>query len=348
MRRRADTRSKDPMKKDIFVVAEVSANHGQSLKRAVALIKEAKRCGADAVKFQTYTPDTITINSGNKHFRVKHAKWGGQTLYQLYKKAYTPWEWFKELKRTADDEGIVFFSTAFDKASVDLLERLDVPAHKIASFEIVDLPLIKYAAKTKKPLIISTGMSTASEIREALDAARGAGAKDITLLKCVSRYPADPGQINLSQIPLMRRMFKCSIGLSDHTLGIGASVAAAALGANFIEKHFTLSRKLKTPDSFFSIEPEELRNLVDNVKIAKSATGKAGKTFSSGDKKNRVFRRSLFAVEDIKKGDKITEKNVRSIRPAAGLHPRYFEDLMGKRSKRRIKRGEPFKWNMIK
>ena len=239
--------------KKCFIVAEVSSNHGQNFNRAVSLIKKAKECGADAVKFQAYTADTLTVDADNKYFKIKHPKWGGQTLYQLYKKAYTPWKWFKKLKKIADDLDILFFATAFDKTAVDFLQDLHVPIHKISSFELVDLPLIEYVAKTKKPLILSTGMSSPSEIKEAIAAAKKGGAKDIILLKCVSSYPADPKQMNLKTILDMEKKFKVPVGLSDHTMGIAVSIAAVALGVCMIEKHFTLSRKIKTPDSFFSL-----------------------------------------------------------------------------------------------
>lgn len=333
--------------KKCLIIAEVSANHGQSYSRAASMIRKAKECGADAVKFQTYTPDTITIDSDKKYFKVKHPKWKGQTLYRLYEKAYTPWKWFKKLKRIADSEGIMFLSTAFDKTAVDLLEEVDVPMHKIASFELVDLPLIEYAAKTKKPLMMSTGMATKSEIKEAVQTARKAGAKDIMLLKCVSSYPADPGEMNLRTILDMQKQFGCPVGLSDHTMGIGAAVAAVSLGANVIEKHFTLSRKMKTPDSFFSVEPEELKELVNNIRIAEKAVGQVQYGLTKDEKKSRVFRRSLFAVEDIRKGEIFTESNVRSIRPAYGLHPRYIKKVLGNKAKKAIKKGTPLKQDMV-
>ncbi|MGB2601660.1 MAG: pseudaminic acid synthase [Candidatus Omnitrophota bacterium] len=333
--------------KKCLIIAEVSANHGQSYSRAASMIRKAKECGADAVKFQTYTPDTITIDSDKKYFKVKHPKWKGQTLYRLYEKAYTPWKWFKKLKRIADSEGIMFLSTAFDKTAVDLLEEVDVPMHKIASFELVDLPLIEYAAKTKKPLMMSTGMATKSEIKEAVPTARKAGAKDIMLLKCVSSYPADPGEMNLRTILDMQKQFGCPVGLSDHTMGIGAAVAAVSLGANVIEKHFTLSRKMKTPDSFFSVEPEELKELVNNIRIAEKAVGQVQYGLTKDEKKSRVFRRSLFAVEDIRKGEIFTESNVRSIRPAYGLHPRYIKKVLGNKAKKAIKKGTPLKQDMV-
>lgn len=333
--------------KQTFIIAEISANHSQDYKRAVALIKKAKAAGADAVKFQTSTPDGLTIDVNNKYFRIKHRRWGGQTLYQLYKKAYTPWRWFKKLKKIADDAGITFFSTAFDKTAVDFLEELNVPMHKIASFELVDLPLIEYAAKTKKPLILSTGMATISEIKEAVNAAKKAGARDITLLKCVSSYPAKPEEMNLRTIPHMKKIFNCSVGLSDHTLEIGVSLAAVALGAEVIEKHFTLSRKQKTLDSFFSIEPEELKLLVDNIRAAEKALGKVNYGLTKEGRKNLVFRRSLFVVKDIKKGEIFSEDNIRSIRPAYGLKPKYLRLILGKMAKRDVKKGTPLDWIFI-
>ncbi len=330
-----------------LMVAEVSANHGRNLRQAVAMIRKAKECGADAVKFQTYTPDTLTIDSDRSFFRVKHPKWKGQTLYQLYGKAYTPWEWFAKLKKTADSEGIMFFSTAFDRTSVDLLEKLNVPVHKIASFELVDLPLIEYAAKTGKPLIMSTGMATKAEIKEAVDVARKAGAKDITLLKCVSSYPAEPREMNLLTLRDMKESFGCPVGLSDHSMGIGASIAAVALGATVIEKHFTLSRKIRTPDSFFSIEPDELERLIVNARIAEKAVGKVRYGLTGDEKKSKAFRRSLFAVKDIKKGEVLNAENVRSVRPANGLSPKYADAVYGKKAKKGIKKGTPLGWEHI-
>ncbi|MDD5680707.1 MAG: pseudaminic acid synthase [Candidatus Omnitrophica bacterium] len=331
-----------------FIIAEISANHGQDFKRAVSMIWKAKECGADAVKFQTYTPDTITIDADNKYFKVKHPEWGGQTLYQLYKKAYTPWDWFKRLKKTADDAGIIFFSTAFDKTAVDFLEELGVPCHKVASFELVDLPLIEYMAKTKKPLIMSTGMGSIPEIKEAVNTAKEAGAKDVILLKCVSSYPAKPEEMNLKTIRHMKQLFGCQVGLSDHTLGIGVPIAAVSAGAKVVEKHFILSRKMKTPDNFFSTEPQELRELVDGVRMAEKALGKVRYSLTAEQKKNKVFRRSLFAVKDVKKNDVFTEENVRSIRPAGGLKPKYLHKVLGKKARRNICVGTPLRPDLIK
>lgn len=333
--------------KRCFVIAEISANHGQDFNRAVLLVKKAKECGVDAVKFQTYTPDTLTIDVNNRYFRIRHPKWGGQSLYRLYKKAYTPWEWFGRLKTLADKLGILFFSTAFDKTSVDFLERLNVPVHKIASFELVDLPLIEYAAKTKKPLILSTGMAERSEIKEAVDTARQAGAKDITLLKCVSSYPARPEDMNLRTILDMRELFGLPVGLSDHTQGAAVAIAAVSLGARVIEKHFTLSRKVKTPDSFFSIEPQEMKELVKNIRTAEDALGRVHYGLTKEERQSRAYRRSLFAVKDIKKGDVFNEKNVRSIRPANGLAPKYLGVILGKKAGRDIKKGSPLEWGSV-
>ncbi len=327
--------------KQCIVIAEISGNHGQKLDQALKLIEKAKDSGADAVKFQTYTPDTLTINAKNKYFQIKHPKWGNQTLYQLYERAYTPWKWFKKLKKAADDLEIIFFSTAFDRTAVDLLEKIRVPVHKVASFELVDLPLIEYMAKTKKPLIMSTGMATVSEIQEAVDTAKNAGANNITLLKCVSSYPAKPEQMNLRTILDMREKFKCAVGLSDHTLGTVVSTTAAALGAKVIEKHFTLSRKIETPDSFFSIEPKELKELVKNVRTTEKALGNTHYGLTKQEAKSKAFRRSLFVVEDMKKEEVFTKENVKSIRPANGLSPKFLSVILGKKAKRAMKRGTP-------
>ena len=332
--------------KKCFIIAEISANHGQNFNSAVAMIKKAKDCGANAVKFQCYTPDTLTIDCDNKYFRIKHPKWGGQTLYELYKKAYTPWTWFKKLKSTADDLGIIFFATAFDRISVDFLEKLNVPFHKIASFELVDLPLIEYMAKTKKSLIMSTGMASFKEIEEAVNTARGAGAKDIILLKCVSAYPAKPEEMNLRTISDMEKHFNCIAGLSDHTLGIGVSIAAVVAGAKVIEKHVVLSRKLETPDSFFSMEPQDFKSLVNNIRVAEKALGVVHYGLTNEEKMSQFFKRSLFVVKDIKKGDTFSEDNVRSIRPANGIEPKYLKIILGKKAKISVKKGTPLKWDM--
>lgn len=334
-------------KPPVFVVAEVSGNHRKEFSLATEMIKTAKECGANAVKFQAYTPDTMTINANNKYFQIKHPEWGGQTLYELYEKAYTPWEWFKQLKKTADDIGITFLCTGFDKTSVDLLEELDICAHKISSFELVDLALVEYAAKTKKPLILSTGMADIAEIHEAVDTARKAGAKQIILLKCVSSYPAKPEEMNLETIPDMKKRFGCPVGLSDHSMGFGASVCAVALGTSMIEKHFTLSRKIETPDSFFSIEPQELKELVENVRIAEQALGNVHYGLTEEERKSRIFRRSLFVVKDIKKGQVFSLDNIKSIRPSNGLEPSCINTILGRKAKINIKSGTPLSWDLI-
>jgi pseudaminic acid synthase len=333
--------------KTCFIAAEISSNHGQNFKRAVKLIKKAKECGADAVKFQACTPDTLTLDVKNKYFEIEHPHWGGQTLYQLYQKAYTPWNWFKELKKISDDLGILFFATAFDKTSVDFLENLNVPLHKISSFELVDLPLIEHISKTKKPLILSTGMATLKEIEEAVDTAKKAGAKDIMLLKCVSTYPADPKEMNLKTINDMERRFKVPIGLSDHTLGTEIPIAAVTLGAKFVEKHFTLLRKIKTPDAFFSLEPEELRQLTKNIRNIEQALGTIHYGLTKEEQSSQVFRRSLFVIQDIKKGEFFSDKNIRSIRPAYGLKSKHLKIFLGKRSKKDIKKGSPLNFSYM-
>lgn len=331
-----------------LIAAEISANHAQRLDRAVAMIRKAAACGADAVKFQAYTPDTLTIDSAAKYFMIKHPRWGGQTLYKLYKKAYTPWKWFPRLKKEAEKCGLVFFATAYDRTSVDFLEDIGVPFHKIASFELVDTPLIEYAAGKKKPLILSTGMASLEEIRGAVSAAKRGGAAEIVLLKCVSSYPADPAEMNLRTMADMKKKFGVPVGISDHTIGTGVPVAAVALGAAMIEKHFTLSRSFKTADSFFSSEPEELKTLVSDVRAVEKALGSAKYGAMPSEKSNLMFRRSLFVVEDVKKGDKLDNRNVRSIRPADGLQPKCMPSVLGRRALRDMKAGTPLKKGMFR
>lgn len=333
----------------VYVVAELSANHNHNFEQAVRLIQMAKDAGADAVKVQTYTPDTITIKSSKFEFQLNgETLWDNQTLYELYTKAYMPWEWQPRLKEIADGLDLDFFSTAFDPTAVDFLEKMDVPVHKIASFEIVDIPLIEKAAGTGKPLIISTGMASLSEIEEAVAAARNTGATQIALLKCTSAYPAPPEEMNLRTIPHLADTFGVPVGLSDHTLGIAVPVAAAALGACIIEKHFTLSRSIPGPDSAFSLEPHEFKMMVDAVRTTEKALGRVHYGVSERESKSLAFRRSLFVVEDMSKGDLFTEKNVRSIRPGYGLHPRHLKDIFGKRAAEDIERGTPLDWNLIK
>jgi pseudaminic acid synthase len=332
----------------VYVVAEMSANHGQSLDDAVAIIRAAKDAGADAVKLQTYTPDTITIDSDREEFRIGGGTiWDGQKLHELYGQAYTPWEWQPKLKQVAEGLGMDLFSSAFDATAVDFLEKMNVPAHKVASCELVDIPLIQKMARTGKPLILSTGMATVEEIEEALRAARGAGARQIALLKCTSAYPAPAEEMNLRTIPEMARRFNLPIGLSDHTMGIAVPVAAVALGACIIEKHLTRSRATPGPDRAFSLEPQEFRWMVEAVRTAERALGEVKFGVSAKEKASLVFRRSLFVVEDIKPGDTFTAANVRSIRPGHGLHPRHLMEVLGKRASQAIKRGTPLSWEYV-
>lgn len=332
-----------------YIVAELSANHRQDFETAVNLIKAAKDSGADAVKIQTYTPDTITIDANSGLFiHPKGSLWEGRSLYDLYKDAFTPWEWQPRLKEIAEGLGLDFFSTAFDFTAVDFLEKMNVPAHKIASFEIVDIPLIEMMASTGKPLIISTGMASLSEIEEAVAAARNAGAAQIALLKCTSAYPAPPEEMNLRTIPHLADAFGVPVGLSDHTLGIAVPVAAAVLGACIIEKHFTLSRSVPGPDSAFSLEPQEFKMMVDAVRTTEKALGSVHYGVSERESKSMAFRRSLFVVKDMRAGDLFTEENVRSIRPGHGLHPRYLKDILGRRAAEGIAKGTPLAWDLIK
>jgi pseudaminic acid synthase len=331
-----------------YIVAELSANHNQSFEQSVALIQAAKEAGADAVKLQTYTPDTITIDSDSPLFRHPAGSlWEGKTLYELYQEAYMPWEWQPKLKEIADEIGIDLFSTAFDPTAVDFLEQMGVPVHKVASFEIVDIPLIEKMARTGKPLIISTGMATLGEIEEAVQAARRAGATQIALLKCTSAYPAPPEEMNLRTIPHLAEAFGVPVGLSDHTLGIAVPVAAVALGACIVEKHFTLSRDIGGPDSAFSLEPHEFKAMVEAIRTVEKALGKVHYGITEQEAKSRVFRRSLFVVKDMKAGEMFTEENVRSIRPGHGLHPRHLNDVLGRRAAQDIKRGTPLSWELI-
>jgi len=335
-------------KQPVYIIAEMSANHGQRYDEAVKIIRAAKEAGADAIKLQTYTPDTITIDCDNEYFRIgKGTIWEGKTLYKLYQEAYTPWEWQPKLKEIANDLGMDLFSTPFDNTAVDFLEKMNVPAYKIASFELVDIPLIQYVAQTGKPIIMSTGMATLAEIDEAVHAAREAGAKEVALLKCTSAYPALPGEMNLRTIPHMAEAFGLPVGLSDHTLGIVVPVAAVTLGACIIEKHFTLSRSIPGPDSAFSLEPHEFKAMVEAIRMTGKAIGKVNYTVTEKEVASRVFRRSLFVVKDMKEGDVFTEENVRSIRPGYGLHVRYLESIMGRCASRNIRRGTPMAWGLV-
>ncbi len=331
-----------------YVVAELSANHHQSFDQAVRILHAAKDAGADAVKLQTYTADTITLRSDKECFRIAGGTlWDGRSLHDLYQEAFTPWEWQPKLKEIADQLGMHLFSSAFDDSAVDFLERMNVPAHKVASFEIVDIGLIQKMARTGKPLIMSTGMASEEEVSEAVEAARGAGATQIALLKCTSAYPAPPEEANLLTIPELARRFGCPVGLSDHTMGIAVPVAAVALGACILEKHLCLRRADGGPDGAFSLEPQEFKAMVEAVRTAEKALGSV--QFASGPREanSRKFRRSLFVVEEMKKGELFTKQNVRSIRPADGLHPRHFTEVLGKRAACDVERGTPLSWALV-
>jgi pseudaminic acid synthase len=332
----------------VFIIAEMSANHLQKFDNAVKIIKAAKEAGADAIKLQTYTPDTITIDCDKDYFQIKQGTlWDGQSLYELYKKAYTPWEWQPKLKEIAESEGLIFFSSVFDKTAVDFLEKINVPAYKIASFEITDIPLIEYAASKGKPTIISTGIATLSDIEEAVNACKRMGNDQIALLKCTSAYPAPLEEINLNTIPNLADTFKTVVGLSDHTLGISVPIASVALGACIIEKHLTLDRKLGGPDAAFSLEPAEFKEMVKSVREVEKALGEVSYDLTEKMKKSCEFSRSLFIVKDMMAGEIFNEDNVRSIRPGYGLHPKYLKEILGKRAAQDIKKGTPVGWNFI-
>jgi pseudaminic acid synthase len=332
----------------VYIIAEMSANHGQDFDQAVKIIQAAKEAGADAIKLQTYTPESLTIDCENEYFCIgKGTIWEGRRLYDLYKEAYTPWEWQPKLKEIAEDLGLDLFSSPFDYIAVDFLEKMDVPAYKIASFELVDLPLIRRVARAGKAIIMSTGMATLAEIEEAVQTAREAGATQIALLKCTSAYPAPPEEMNLRTIPHLSAAFQVPAGLSDHTVGIAVPVAAVALGACLVEKHLTLSRSIPGPDSAFSLEPLEFKAMVEAIRVAEKAIGEVSYTLTEGEKASQVFRRSLFVVEDMKAGDVFTEKNVRSIRPGYGLKTRYFDDILNKTILKDVKKGTKLSWDLI-
>ena len=325
----------------VFVVAEISGNHNRDIKRALRIIDVAADAGADAVKLQTYTPDTITIDSHRPEFVVRSGKdWKGKTLYQLYGEAYTPWSWHRKLFAHAKKRGLICFSTPFDGTAVAFLERIGNPIYKVASFEVVDIPLLEAIGKTKKPVIMSRGMASIKEIALAIHTLKKFGTKDIVLLQCVSAYPAKPEDMNLATIPDMRRRFKTVVGLSDHSLLNDVSIAAVGLGASVIEKHLTLRRADRGPDSSFSLEPKEFAALVASVRVAEHAIGKP-RYEAGGDKGNIMFRKSLFVVRDIKKGERFTPENIRSIRPGSGLAPKYYRRVLGKRAAMDISRATP-------
>lgn len=331
-----------------FIIAELSANHMNDFDIAVKTIEAMAESGADAVKFQTFTPDTITIDCDNEYFQIKQGTvWDGQVLHELYEDAYMPWDWQPKLKKIAEDLGLIVFSSPFDKTSVDFLEDMDVPAYKIASFEITDIPLIEYVASKGKPIIISTGIASIEDIELAVQTCLDAGNTQICLLKCTSSYPAPFEEINLKTIPNMYNKFNCTVGLSDHTLGGEVSIASVALGAKIIEKHFILDRNMGGPDSEFSMEPLEFKEMVDSIRNVEKALGEVSYELTDKVKSNREFSRSLFVVEDIKKGEIITEANVHSIRPGFGLHPKYLKKILGKKVKKDLNKGIPFDLSFI-
>jgi pseudaminic acid synthase len=335
------------LNKPTYIIAEMSANHNKSFEKAVKILEEAKKAGADAVKLQTYTPDTITIDCNNDYFKIKDTIWKGKNLYQLYKEAYTPWEWQPKLKKIADALKIDLFSSPFDASAVDFLEKMNVPAYKIASFELVDIPLLKKVATTGKPVILSTGMATLKEIEEAVNTLEDNMCKNIALLKCTSAYPASAEEMNLRTIPHLSKTFKVPTGLSDHTMGNTIAVAAVAIGACIIEKHFCLDRNNLGPDSSFSMEPNEFKQMVKDIRTTEKALGKINYELTDSQEKSKAFRRSLFAVENIQKGEIFTNKNIRSIRPSYGLPPKYLEVIFGKKAKTNIQKGTPLAWEIL-
>jgi pseudaminic acid synthase len=332
-----------------FIIAEMSGNHNQSLERALNIVEAAAKAGAHALKLQTYTADTMTLDLDEGEFFISDSNslWQGQSLYKLYQEAYTPWEWHEPIFKRCQELGMIGFSSPFDETAVDFLETLNVPCYKIASFENTDLPLIRKVAATGKPMIISTGMATAAELDETVSEAKKAGCKDLILLKCTSTYPATPENTNILTIPHMRELFKCEVGLSDHTMGIGVGVASVALGATVIEKHFTLRCADGGVDSAFSMEPEEMQTLVVETERAWQALGEIKYGSTAAETKSMVFRRSLYIGEDMKIGDILTEKNLRIIRPGMGLSPKYYDTLLGKRVNKDVKKGMPVSWELL-
>jgi N-acetylneuraminate synthase len=331
-----------------YIIAEISANHNQEFEEAVRLIHAAKEAGADAIKLQTYTPDTMTIDCNNEYFQIsKGTIWEGRSLYDLYGEAYTPWDWQPKLQSIAGDLGMDLFSTPYDFSAVEFLEEMDIPVFKVASFENVDIPLMRRIAKTGKPVIMSTGMATLAEIDEAVTTIREAGCKQLAILKCTSTYPAPPEEMHLRTIPHLRDAFNVPVGLSDHTVATSVPAAAVALGACIIEKHFTLSRETPGPDSSFSLEPAEFKIMVDGIRTTEKALGTIHYGVNQREAHTKVFRRSLFVVEDMKAGEVFNPNNVRSIRPSHGLHTRYIDDVMGHKASKDIARGTPLGWALV-
>lgn len=331
----------------VYCIAEMSGNHAGSKDRAVEIMHAAKESGADCIKIQTYTPDTMTIDCNNEYFYIDGGTWDGENLYKLYQKAYTPWEWQADLKEEAEKIGIDFLSTAFDLSSVDFLESINLDFYKIASFELTDIPLIKYVASKKKPIIMSTGMASYEEIKEAVDAIKAAGNNELVLLKCSSDYPAVTDEMNLRTMVDLNKQFNVPVGLSDHSMGSIGVVAAVAMGARVIEKHFCVSRKVKNPDSTFSLEPQEFKKMVEDIRVAELAMGRVKYGPSEREMANLKFRRSIFCSKDIKAGEIITNENVKIIRPSFGLAPKYIDEIIGKKAKTDIAFGTPINWEMF-
>jgi len=332
-----------------FIIAEMSGNHNQEIKRAYKIIDAAAYAGADAIKLQTYTPDTITINCDKKYFQVKVNKaWKGQTLYNLYKKVYTPWEWQPKLKKYAEKKGLVCFSTPFDNTAVDFLEKMKVSLYKVASFEVIDIPLLKKISKIRKPVIMSRGMASLDEIKLAIKTLKNNGCPAVAILHCVSSYPAKAEEMNLATIPDLAKKLKTIVGLSDHNLNSAITIASVALGAKIIEKHLTLARADGGADAAFSLEPDEFKIMVEGVRQVEIAIGKPSYGAGIKESGNVIFRKSLFVVGNIKKGEKFTEKNVKSIRPGHGLEPKYYDKILGKTAKMDIEKGTSLSWNLVK
>jgi pseudaminic acid synthase len=325
----------------------MSANHAGDFNRAKEIIHAAKYSGADCIKIQTYLPDTMTLDSNKDYFKIKDGTWKGENLYKLYEKAYTPWAWQGQLKEEAERIGLFFLSTPFDKTAVDFLEDLTVLFYKVASFELTDIPLIKYIASKGKPIIMSTGMATLGEIEEAVNAVRSQGNTSLCLLKCSSAYPAVPEDMNLKTIRHLEETFGVPVGLSDHSMGSIGAITAVALGAKIIEKHFSISRKIENPDASFSMEPEEFKSMVDDIRSVERAIGKISYDLSERETSSQVFRRSIFIVKDVRKGEVFTEENIRVIRPGYGLSPKYYEKVLGKKAGRKIERGTPLEFGMV-
>ena len=330
-----------------YIIAEMSANHAGSFERAKNIIHAAKYAGADCIKIQTYTADTLTIDCDNEYFHIDNGTWRGDTLYNLYKKAYTPWEWQAQLKEEADKIGIDFLSTPFDNTSVDFLEKIGIEFYKIASFELVDIPLIEYVASKGKPIIMSTGMGTLGEIEEAVNAIKRQGDNQIYLLKCSSAYPAISENMNLNTMVNMKQTFGVPVGLSDHSMGSIGAVTAVSMGASIIEKHFCISREIENPDSSFSMEKDEFKKMVDDIRDVEKAKGYIRYGATDEERNSIIFRKSIFVVKDIKKGEEITKDNVRVIRPGYGLQPKYYNNILGKKALEDIERGTPFSFELV-